>query len=99
MATIADGYAIQVLEYDSVDRPIVRRFLDRDRKPVMDDAGRSIARTSYDQRGLPLEERSFDTKDKPVNRSDEGWSVKQWQYDAHGQLLRTVLFNTAGQQI
>jgi len=48
---------------------------------------------------LPLEERSFDTQDKPVNRSDEGWSVKQWQYDAHGQLLRTVLFNTAGQQI
>lgn len=99
-APIKFGYAIRVLEHDSSDRVIALRFLDPGRKPVMSTSGRSIIRYSYDKRGLRVEERSFDTDDKPVNRSDDGgWSVRQWQYDSNGRLLKTLSFDAAGQPI
>jgi hypothetical protein len=95
----ASGYAMQAIEYDSLDRWIVSRYLDRDRKPVMNNQGRSIVRIVYDKHGMRIEEQSFDVNDKPVNRSDEGWSVKKWQYDSNGKLLKTLSFNAAGQQM
>ncbi len=99
---IADngGVAFYVYEYDLSGREIVRRLLNAGHKPVKGfDSGRSIIRSDYDGRGLKTMESSFDEFDHPVDRTDEHWSVKQWLYDANGQLTKTVLRDKSGNEI
>jgi hypothetical protein len=95
-----EGYAIAVWKYDSAGREEVRRLFDVGGKPVRaSSTGRSIIRTSYDQRNLKTEESSFDELDRAVDRTDEHWSVKQWLYDGNGQLEKTLFRDKAGNEI
>jgi hypothetical protein len=87
-------------EYDFANREIVRRILSADRKPVRAvDSGRSIIRTNYDHRNLKIRENSFDEFDQPVDRADEHWSTKEWQFDTNGQLVKIVYRDKAGHEL
>jgi hypothetical protein len=95
-----DAVAVVVNECDSANRTIARHFLNTQRKAVRAlDTGRSIIRWSYDDHNLPVQESSFDELDQPVDRADENWSVKQWLYDANGQLEKIVLRDKSGHEI
>jgi hypothetical protein len=96
----SEGYAVAVWKYDSDGREIVRHLFDTADKPVKaSNSGRSIIRTSYDQRNLKIEESSFDEFDQPVDRIDEHWSLKQWLYDPNGQLTKILFRDKSGQEI
>jgi YD repeat-containing protein len=92
-----DGVAIIVRDFDTGGREIMRRLLNKSGTLTKAKAsGRSIIRTDYDHRHLKVKEALFDDFDRPVNRLDEHWSIKEWYYDASGQTTKVVARDKAG---
>jgi len=95
-----NGRAVILTEYDAFGREVEVRFLGVDRKLSNSSlSGRSVTKTEYNIYSQNILESSFDEFEQPVDRSDEGWSTKQWLYNANGQLEKIILRNKVGHEV
>ena len=68
-------------DYDKYGRESERRFFDADGKLLMHpDSGRAIVRFERDAAGRVLKELSLDLNGRPINRKDDGWFERVYQY-------------------
>jgi YD repeat-containing protein len=95
-----EGIAIVRYKYDALGRQIERVLFDKNMNAVnAKNSGRGIVRTRYAVGSLLLSESSFDKNGQPVDRLDEHWSTKEWEYDQERNVKKITLIDKYGKEL